>query len=129
MIRLGLTSGLLLSLHSALRGCVEHDRGLWGAARAVRPRSRRPRRTRGPLAPPPVNAGDAPGPAPALRAGVLTFAAISEVGLGGRRVDVGHPQNVQKNFFPRARRSSVIRAPASLTPAMGVTELVMMGAP
>ena len=28
MIRLGLTSGLLLSLHSALRGCVEHDRGL-----------------------------------------------------------------------------------------------------
>jgi hypothetical protein len=28
MIRLGLTNVLLLSLHYALRGCAEHDRGL-----------------------------------------------------------------------------------------------------
>ena len=32
-------------------------------------------------------------------AGVLTFAAISEVGLGGRRVDVGHRFEGSSGYF------------------------------
>jgi len=39
MIRLGLTNVLLLSLHYALRGCAEHDRGLTDACESHRRRS------------------------------------------------------------------------------------------
>ena len=47
-----------------------------------------------------INQGVARAFARVRRPGVLTFAAVSEVGVSGRRVDGGHSLNSQIKFSP-----------------------------